>query len=176
MIPAELTAGLNWSWTASFADYPASVYSLVYTLINAAGKISITAVASGDDYAISETAGDTAGHAAGVYSYQAVVSNGTDAFLVEEGTVKVRPSFAAAESFDTRSHAQIVLDALEAMIENKASRDQQSINIAGRQISSFSPRELFEWRDRYRAERRIEIRRERRKKGLPTGMIRKVSF
>ena len=156
MIPSTLQAGLTWEWDASFSDYPASTYTLVYTLINSSGKITITASADDDDYAVSIAKATTAGYAAGVYSYQAVVTDGTDSFLAESGSITITPDFAAATTYDDRSHAKKVLDAIEATLEGKASQDQQMIMIGGRQITTFSPDQLLSFRDAYRAEYKAE--------------------
>ena len=50
------------------------------------------------------------------------------------------------------SHAQTVLDAIEAVIENRASLDQQSYTIAGRRLDRMPIADLLMLRDRYKAE------------------------
>ena len=55
--PTSITAGDSVAWTRSLSDYPASAgWSLAYTLINAAAKITINASAAGDDHAVSVSA------------------------------------------------------------------------------------------------------------------------
>ena len=95
--------------------------------------------------------------------------------LVDSGTFKVVKNLAADTS-DPRTHARKVLDALEALIEGKASKDQQSYSIAGRSISRLSPGELLEWRDRYRVEVAAEARAEKIKNGGMHAGIIKVRF
>ena len=64
--PKRITAGDSVTWTRSLSDYPASSgWVLSYALINAAGKISITATASGADHLISVSATTSVGWAAG---------------------------------------------------------------------------------------------------------------
>ncbi len=176
MIPSTLTIGLSWEWTASFADYPAGDYSLSYTLINSTNKITIPAAASGDDFAVTVAAATTAGYTAGDYAYQAIVTSGSDSYLAEEGSVTLQPGFAALTTSDRRSHAKKVLDAIEALLENKAGEDQQQIMIAGRQITTFSPFELLRFRDRYRAEYQRELRAERVARGESGGRTIKTRF
>ena len=152
MIPTSLQVGLTWEWGASFSDYPASTYTLVYTLINSDSKITITADADDDDYSVAVVPATTAAYTAGVYAYQATVTDGTDTYLVASGSIEITPSFSAATILDTRSHVKKVLDALEATIEGKATGDQQLIMVGGRQIMSWSPTEMMKFRDHYRAE------------------------
>ena len=156
MIPSTLQVGLTWEWDASFSDYPASTHTLVYTLINSSNKISITASADDDDYTVAVATATTEAYSAGVYSYQATVTDGTDTFLVASGEITVNPSFSAATTYDNRTHAKKVLDAIEATLEGKASQDQQMIMIGGRQITTFSPDQLLSFRDAYRAEYKAE--------------------
>ena len=152
MIPTSLQVGLTWEWDASFSDYPASTYTLVYTLINSASKITVTAAADVDDYSVDVAPATTAAYTAGTYAYQATVADGTDTHLVASGSIEITPSFSAATTLDTRSHVKKVLDALEATIEGKATVDQQLVMVGGRQIMSWSPTEMMRFRDHYRAE------------------------
>ncbi len=176
MIPSTLQVGLTWEWDASFSDYPASTYTLVYTLINSTSKITITASADSDDYSIAVAPATTAGYTAGDYKYQTTVTDGTDTYLVEDGNVTITPSFAAGTVLDTRSHVKITLDALEATIEGKASSDQQLLMVGGRQIMSWSPTELLKWRSQYKTEYTAELNKARQDKGLTSGRKIKVRF
>ena len=102
-----------------------------------------------------------AGAIAGTWSYAIKatwIADGT-ARTVQAGTVLVMPDAATQ---DTRSHAEKVLDALEALIEGRASKDVNSYSIAGRSLTRMSPAELIEWRDRYRREVAVQ-----RAAGLP---------
>ena len=70
--PAAVNAGDTVRWRRALADYPASAgWALTYTLLNAAGKITITASAQGDDHLVSVPAATSAGWAAGDYAWRA---------------------------------------------------------------------------------------------------------
>jgi hypothetical protein len=59
--PSRVTAGDTIAWTKSLPDSPASSgWILKYRLINAAGKIDITATAAGNDHAVSVPAATSA--------------------------------------------------------------------------------------------------------------------
>lgn len=176
MIPSTLQVGLSWEWDAAFSDYPASTWTLVYTLINSTHKITVTASADDDDFSVAVAAATTAGYNSGTYSYQATVTDQTDVYLVEEGTATVNPSFSAATTLDTRTHVKTTLDAIEATIAGKASNDQQMVMIGGRQITSWSPSELLKWRAVYKSEYAAELKKERIANGLASGTKIKVRF
>lgn len=169
--PAILRAGDTWRWKrADLTSFnPASGWTLSYVLINSAGKIEFSATADGVDFLVDEAAADTASHAAGVYSWFAYVSNDPDRFEVGTGTVEVRPDLAAAAVLDTRSHARKVLEAIEAVLERRATKDQEEYSIEGRSLKRTPIADLVKLRDRYRAEVDSEIAAERLAQGLGTG-------
>ena len=45
-----------------------------------------------------------------------------------------------------------MLDAIEALIEGRATKDVSSYSIAGRSLTRMTPDELVKWRSTYRAE------------------------
>lgn len=170
-IPREITAGNSISWEFALSDYPASSWTLTYSLLNANDQITITGTSSGDSHLVELPAATTAAYNPGVYKWQAYVTNGSERYPVGTGTIEILANFATATELglDTRTHARKVLDSLEALIEGKASKDQLSYSIAGRSISRLSPGELIEWRDYYKREVAKEIRLEKRKRGKRTG-------
>lgn len=169
--PTELTAGDTVQWTRSLADFPAGDgWVLSYVLINSAAKITITASASGDDHAVSVSAATSSAWTAGKYQWQAYATLASDRHLVGTGTVQIKPNFAAATTYDGRSHAHKVLEAIEAALESRATNDQLDIlttSFGDRSIGRDKSR-LLELRDRYRREVRAEEDAERAAQGLPT--------
>lgn len=150
--PTTANAGDTWRWTRTLADYPASAgWALSYTLINAAAKITINASASGDDHAVTVSAATTAGYAAGSYDWRARVSRAGEVYTVGEGRITMRNAFGGA-TFDARSHARKTLEAIEAVIEGRASSEVSYYMIGNRQLRYMTPAELLTLRDKYRAE------------------------
>jgi hypothetical protein len=150
--PSSVNAGDTWRWTRSLADYPASAgWALSYTLINASAKITVNASASGDDHAVTVAAATTAGYAAGTYDWRARVSKAGEVYTVGEGRLTVRNAFSAA-TFDARTHARKTLDAIEAVIEGRASSSTAEYTIAGRSLKHIPVADLLALRDKYRAE------------------------
>lgn len=175
-LPKQIRAGDTLSFTDQLADYSAlDGWTLVYALVNRTNQITITSSASGSDHAVSEVYAVTEGYAPGTYRYQAYVDDGSDRHTVESGTVEILPDLKGG-MVDDRSHAEKVLEALEATMEGKASQDQLSMSINGRSLTRFSPAELMKWRDRYKAEVNQQRMAEKIKAGLNTGRKTQIRF
>lgn len=160
--PTSVRAGLTWEWdrTNLSSDYPASTWTLKYGLKNAASHIEITAAADGDDYTVLVAAATTAGYTAGTYRWAAWVESGTEKRDIGEGWIEVLAAYTGAAVLDDRSHARITLDAIEAVIENRATLDQQQYAIGNRSLTRTPIAELLKLRDYYRAEVRAEVHAE----------------
>lgn len=150
--PTSFRAGDLLTWTKTLSDYPANQgWSLAYTLINATSKITINAGASGVDFSISVPAATTSAYAPAKYRWMSRVTNGTQIYSLSQGTMEILPNLAAATTFDFRSHAKIMLDAIEAAFVGKASSTQLKLEINGRLIWNYTPAELIQWRSFYKA-------------------------
>lgn len=151
--PTSLIAGDTAKWLKSLPDYPATEgWTLVYTLINAAGKITIAAAASGADHLVTVPAATTAAWPAGQYTWRAQVINAAlEAYTVDTGVTTVQPAFGAA-TLDARSHARKALANIEAYLENAHNLSASQYEIAGRKLQRFAIPDLLSLRDRYRAE------------------------
>lgn len=153
--PANFTAGDTVKWTKSLADYlPADGWVLSYAIVQASVQKTITATDNGDGTHLATiTATDSGGYATGIWSWQAYVTKASERYTVANGTFEVLANFADQGSgYDARSHVKKVLDALEATILGKASKDQISISVQGRSLSKMTPEQLIKWRDIYKAE------------------------
>lgn len=164
--PQELVAGDTWEWTRSLADYPAPTWSLVYHFHKSGNTFNVTATTSGTDHAVTIAKGTTANYVAGTYMWDAYVDNGTKRYRVDSGTLIVLPDLTTGTATDRRSHAKITLDAIEAVIEGRAAKDQESYSINGRSLSRTSIPDLLVLRDRYKAEVALETRADRINNGL----------
>lgn len=164
--PTTLTAGDTWTWERTLADYPAPTWVLSYRLLSQAGEIAISASADGSDHLVSVAKATTAAYKAGLYKWFASVTDGTSRYQVGAGLVTVLPDPAAAGAgFDPRSHARRVLEAIEAVIEGRATKDQEEYSIGSRSLKRTPIAELLELRDRYRA----EVRGEELAEGIANG-------
>jgi hypothetical protein len=155
--PSQIIAGDTAEWLLSFADYPAPSWVVSFVLVKAGVKIAFTASASGVDHLIAVAKTVTDDWAAGVYSYQAVATNGDVRKIAETGTIEIVADFAQATAgFDARSQNAKMVDLLSAVIEGRASKTDKQYMIGGRMMITLSPKELRDeldyWQSRLRAE------------------------
>nr|BAR33172.1 hypothetical protein [uncultured Mediterranean phage uvMED] len=179
--PVELQLGDFWAWkrTNLSTDYPTADYSLSYEFnLNegaTASNFTLTASEANDEYIISTSS--TTSYTKGSYNWIAYITRTSDSARIKigEGFTEIQENYATT-SASVRSHAKIVLDAIEAVIENRATMDQSSMSIAGRSLSRLSIDELMTFRDRYKTEylKEQKISRIKNKKG--SGNTVKVKF
>lgn len=166
-VPEKLLVGDSWAWTRSLADYPATTWTATWRFANATHNFSVTGTASGSAHAGAATASTTGAYTAGEYRWQLSVASGSTRYTLEEGWVTLLPN-PTAGNYDHRTHARKVLDAIEAVLESRATQDQQSMSIGGRSLSRTPINELLVLADRYRAMVRAELDAERLALGRPT--------
>jgi hypothetical protein len=182
--PDLLVVGDRWMWRRPdlVADYPTADYALTYEFHEDSGgggshKFTITATETSTDYIVEIASATTASYTAGEYNWYAFITRSSDSqrIAVDEGHTKIELNFANTNA-DNRSHAKKVLDAIQAVLENRASQDQMSYSIAGRSLSRMSIDDLMRFRDRYRAEYNKEIKQKRIKNKQDTGNTIKARF
>lgn len=169
IMPSRFAAGDTLKFKRSLSDYPATAWTLTYELRNASATVTLTGTADGADHLVEVAAATTAAWTAGRYAWRAYVTAGAERYEVERGTVEIDPDFAAIAATDTRSHAEKVLAAIEAVIEGRASKDQESYTIEGRSLQRTALEDLLRFRSRYQAEVERERRAERLRRGLGGG-------
>lgn len=162
--PSRLTAGDTLAWTRTLTDYPASAgWVLKYRLINAAGKIDITASASGADHAISVPAATSAAWLPGIYAWQSWVEKGVERYTQGTGQIEIARNLAGETAgLETRSNARQILDALLAAYALAAAKKAfvGEYEIEGRRMRfNAKPDWLLEiqfWQRQVAAEKRAE--------------------
>jgi len=150
--PARLVVGDTWRWQRTLDGYPASAWTLTYYVRGPNGEFTIVAGADGDIHDVTVAKTTTSAYNAGAYSWTAVVDDGaTQRFTVETGRLielQLDPT-KIGKGYDGRSHARRVLDAIEAVIEGRASKDQEEYSIEGRSLKRTPLAELVKFRNRY---------------------------
>ena len=169
--PDEIVAGDTLKWKRSVADYPADDgWTLKYSFRSKDAVFEITSTADGADHSISVAAATTAGYTPGEYYWTAYATKGTERYRIAYGRCRVVADLAAeGYGYDPRSHVKRVLDAIEAVIEGRASKDQMSYSIAGRTLSRTPIADLLKLRSFYKTEYEREVRAERIRQGLSGG-------
>jgi hypothetical protein len=182
--PSTLVAGDRFTWKRDdlAGDYSPSAYALTYEFHSDVGgggtkKFTITATEADDTYYIEVGSSTTANYTPGDYIWEAYITRSSDSerIMVDSGRTEITINLANTNA-DLRSHAKKVLDAIEAVIENRATMDQSSMSIAGRSLSRMNIDELMSFRSQYKTEylKEIKLARIRNKQG--SGNTVKVSF
>lgn len=177
-IPKEITAGDAVAWRFSSDQFPATDgWEVSFALVNAAGRIMVTAGADGAAHLVDLDAATTAAWAAGDYRWQSYATKGAERYTLDEGGISILPNFAAQSTgYDARHHLYKVRDALKAVVEERATEAQSSMSVGGRTISELSHSELMEAQRENARQIMIHERKERRKRGQATGSTIKVRF
>lgn len=165
----ELIAGTTLSFATSVPEYPASAgWTLKYYLRrrDAVGAIDLTADADGDDYRVEVAAATTAAWPAATYGWESRAEKGTEKYPVASGQIVVLPDIATSTgAYDSRSKAEQALEAVDAMMLNKASSAQRRYRIGERELESYGVTELLALRSHLA----IQVKRERRAQALAEG-------
>jgi len=173
-MPSRLVVGDRWVWKRTdLTDYPASAYALRYVLRlfgTGATEIAIDANEDGNDYLIEVASATTAAYTAGWYEWQLYIIRSADSerIMLDRGRVELLPDRDESTA-DPRNHNRIMLEALEATLQGKATRDQTSYSIGDRSIARMSPSEIQEWYDIYRRRVRDDEREEQAEMGKGGG-------
>lgn len=166
--PTEIVAGTTVKWTKSLSDYSASEgWSLTYYFFNSDNHFSVEATSSGEDFQITIDASTSANYQPGEYKWQAIVTKGTEKYVVDSGYIKVLPS--PTQAVDWRSDIKKALDAIKAVIEGRATKDQASYQIAGRRLDRTPVPDLIALYDKLKKEYAKELKAEKLAKGESTG-------
>ncbi len=150
ILPDKLTAGLTFDRLVTLTAYPAPDWSLT-VLLRGPGSIDIDATADGSQHLLHKTAAETGAMPPGLYRYSARVTDGVDVVEVEAGTTSIEADLASVAGGDMRSHARIVLDNINAVIEKRATQDQQRYTINNRELWRTPIHDLLALKNQYQA-------------------------
>lgn len=151
--PTSIRAGVTFDHTIRLQLYPAPLWALS-VLLRGPKSIDITSLpVNTTEHQLLVDAATTAAWTPGDYLYSVrAVSSGT-VLEIESGSVTMQPDMATvADGTDARVHAQRCLDAIEAVLEKRATQDQERYTINNRELHRTPIGDLLKLRDYYRAE------------------------
>jgi hypothetical protein len=173
--PERIVVGdfIQWRRIDLGTDYPNDAYTATYVARITGGgssEIQIVGTAYNSDYLFSASSSVSADFVAGFYHYQLEMVRNSDS----ERIVIDRGTFTAVVDLDVngtdpRSHAEIMVDKIETVLQGRADADVLSYSINGRSLSKMPPNELVEWRDYYKREFLMEKRKERIRRKIASG-------
>ena len=157
-VPKSIVIGdlVQFKLTQFSTDYPNTSHSMTFMARSGEGanvEFSIAASNSGDDYLFSASSAATSAFTAGLYHYQIEVleTSSNNRLILDQGELDVTVDLDV-NAVDPRTHAEKMLQKIEAVLENRADADVSSYSIAGRSLTKMSPEELLTWRNNYRRE------------------------
>ncbi len=163
MEPTHIHAGDSVAWERDVPEYPASAgWSLRYVL-NGPDRHVIDAQA-GAPYRVALAAETTASWSPGLYRWVALVVKAGQRLTLSSGTLEIGANLETSEPADARSHAQRMLALIEAALEKRIPKDQQSYEIDGMRLDRIPIERLDALRSKYRR----ELQREKNRR-WPTG-------
>ena len=179
--PVTIYKGETIVWNRKdLTDYPVGSYAMSWTArleSNGGTAFSATVTEVDDYYKFTLDNSSTGGYTTGDYFWVLKVTQSSDSeeLIIDTGKITVKDNYFGSTG-DTRSHAKIMLDKIESILEGRADADVSSYSIQGRSLSKISINELLQWRDYYKAEYQKEIAKFRRDNKEGTGRVIKVQF
>ena len=147
--PDEIGAGLTFDLLLTLTAYPAPDWAVTAHL-RGPSAINLTATAEGSQHRFHADAGTTSSWGPGAYWYTLRTTDGTNVVEVESGEVQILPDLASqTDTYDGRTQAQIALGAIEAVLANRATLDQERYRINNRELYRTSIPDLLKLRAFY---------------------------
>ena len=157
ILPQKITAGLTLDQRVTLTEAPAPEWSMSAHL-RGPMAINITGGNDGNAHTIKASAETTAAWTPGKYWYSVRVTDGADVVEIDNGQIEIEPDLVSVSGeYDGRTHAERTLEAIEAVIEKRATKDQRRYKVNNRELERMGVGELLRFRDYYKE----QIRRER---------------
>lgn len=183
--PTDIVVGdfVQWKRADIASDYPTSEgFTAEYVARMEKGgveefKVSQDAGSTDDYYLFSISSSTSATFFSGTYNWQLEITQASSGnrIVVDTGSFQIDPDMDS-DGADGRSHAQIMVDKIESLLQGKADSDVSSYSIAGRSLTKLSFQELVDARDYYRREATQEKTKELIKQGKSSGSTIQVRF
>lgn len=168
MIPKKITAGTTFNRLMVNANYPASDGWLVKFYLRGSTQSDFTSTDEGDNHRLLISASTTATWQAGNYAYTLRVEKSGEVVELESGNIQVMPDIAAMEAgYDARTQAEKALEAIEAVLAGRASKDQERYRINDRELYRTPIPDLIKLRGFYAA----QVNRERHGRNPVVGRV-----
>ena len=170
---------VQWKREDIVGDYPVATHSAEWVARLAHGtssEIKVAATEASTDYLFSIASTDSAAFTQGHYHWQLEITETatSNRIIIDTGTLDI--DFDLDDNVDPRSHAQVMIDKIESVLQGKADADVASYSINGRSLTKMSFEDLNSARDYYRKEYAKELQKERARQGDNTGATILVRF
>ena len=172
--PTRVRANTTVYWERSLPNYDATTWTASYKLYaDNLAPITISATGSGTEYTVDAKPVTTTDWAAGEYAWILLVTDGTDTFEIDRGTIEVIAETATGNDLlDARRY----LESAETELAARASGKPSSYSIKDRSLTRASVQELQRIVKYWRARVRTLENQERRRRGLKANNITYARF
>lgn len=175
MIPDKIVAGTTFDCLLTLTAWPAPDWSATL-ILRGPIAVDLVSIAEGAQHRLGASAEVTREWPPGIWAWALRAVRGTEVVEIDGGAIRILPDIESLlPGHDGRSHAARVVAAIEAVLENRATLDQQKYTINNRELWRTPIPELLLLRDRYRAELRREDQSKRAGQSL-LGRQVKVRF
>jgi hypothetical protein len=169
MEPTQLHAGDSVTWAREARAFPsADGWSLIFAL-RGPGSLDV-ASSDGEPYQFRMASSQTRDLPPGAYHWACFAVRDDERKTLGVGRLDILEDLLQAGNFDGRSHARRMLDLIEAALEKRIPKDQQSYEIDGMKLDRIPVERLEALRTRYRR----EVATEGKKRKSPFGRITRV--
>lgn len=170
---------VQWKREDIVGDYPVATHSAEWVARLAHGtssEIKVAATEASTYYLFTINSTDSAAFTQGHYHWQLEITETatSNRIIIDTGTLDI--DFDLDDNVDPRSHAQVMIDKIESVLQGKADADVASYSINGRSLTKMSFEDLNSARDYYRKEYAKELQKERARQGDNTGATILVRF
>jgi hypothetical protein len=169
--PRSFSVGDRVAWKrTNLTDYSPTLYTLSYFARkdgSGTDAFSATATANGTEFVVEISSSISANLIAGTYRWSSFLTRNADSERIEmgSGVFTLHPDKASSTD-DPRNHTKKVLDAIEAVIEGRAGKDQESLSVEGMTLQRTPLSDLIALHSKYKGIYVRETRAQRMRDGL----------
>lgn len=168
--PTNTSAGVNFSAKVVLPDYVAPAWA-VTAILRGPGVINLAATGNNSEHVFAAPAADTAGWPPGKYWVSIRAAKGGEVVEITKRQLEVTPDLSAVDApYDGRTHNEIALDAINAVLAKRATIDQQRYTINNRELWRTPMADLLKLRSFYNT----AVRRERKRAAGNTAFGRAI--
>ena len=148
--PVTIIKGRYVAWR-KLLDVSSAFYSVKYVFHPRAGGVArtVTGAQSGAYWTFALTGAASALWVEGDHAFDMTVVRTSDS---EEAVIATGATKVFASTSDRRTHAAIMVEKIESILQGRAASDVESYSIGSRSITKMSIAELTKWRDYYQSE------------------------
>jgi hypothetical protein len=169
-LPENITAGLTFEATLTIDAYPAPTWGFT-AIIRGPKSITLIAANSGTGHKFTASAATTAAWPTGKYWCSVRATDGTSVVEVSNTEITILPDLVSAgDGYDGRTPSEIAFDSIKAVLEKRATQDQQRYSINNRELWRTPIADLLKLRAFYAT----QVRREKAAKSGQTTFGRQI--